>query len=118
MLEQHLSQLVTDVDGASGAAIGGFDGLLVESVGGANTDLSLLVAEHAGLIRAAFGAYENTLSGGKIREFYLRGDFFSAYNLPIGEDLFLMLVLESGKANLGQARLYGLEAAKKLKEVL
>lgn len=118
MLEQHLSQLVADVDGAAGAALGGFDGLLVESVGTVSTDFSLLVAEHAGLMRAAFGAYENTLSGGKVREFYLRGDFLSAYTLPVGEDLFLMLVLEGQPSNLGQARLYGLDAARKLKEIV
>ena len=118
MLEQHLSQLVADVSGAAGAAIGGFDGLLVEAYGDAPTDLSLLVAEHASLMRAAFSAYENTLAGGSVREFYLRGDALSAYSLPVGDELFLMIVLDSSQSNLGQARLYGLEAAKALKEIL
>ena len=118
MLDQHLSQLVSDVDGAWGAAIGGFDGLLIESFGSGSVDLGLLVAEHAGLMRAAFGAYENTLAGGKVREFYLRGDHLSAYSLPVGEDLFLMVVFEGNRTNLGQARLYGIDTAKKLKEVL
>ena len=118
MLDEHLSQLVADVDGAWGAAIGGYDGLLIEGYGSnGSMDLSLLVAEHAGLLRAAFTAYESTLAGGKVREFYVRGDFLSAYSLPIGEELFLMVLLEN-KSNLGQARLYGLDAAKKLKELL
>ncbi|WP_027482680.1 roadblock/LC7 domain-containing protein [Deinococcus pimensis] len=119
MLDQHLSQLVHDVDGAWGAAIGGYDGLLIESHGSGSVDLGLLVAEHAGLMRAAHGAYENTLGGGNVREFFLRGDALSAFSLPIGPDLFLMVVLGGGaEANLGQARLYGLETARKLKEVL
>ena len=108
---------MADVDGAWGAVIGGYDGLLIEGHGGGNVDLGLLVAEHAGLMKAAFGAYEHTLGGGKVRELYLRGDLMSAYSLPMNEDLFLMVVLD-GKANLGQARLYGLETAKKLREVL
>ena len=117
MLDQHLSQLVADVDGASGAAIGDFDGLLVEGHGGGTVDLGLLVAEHAGLLRAAFSAYEGTLAGGPVREFYLRGEQLSAYSLPVSDDLFLMILLD-GRANLGQARLYGMDTAKKLKEVL
>lgn len=117
MLDQHLNQLVADVDGATGAALGGFDGLLVEGVGGGSADLSLLVAEHAGLLGAAFGAYENTVGGGQMREFWLRGDHLSAYSLPVNQDLFLLVVL-AGHSNLGQARLYGLEAARKLKEAL
>lgn len=109
---------MADVDGASGAAIGGFDGLLVEEYGAGNSDLSLLVAEHAGLLRAAFSAYENTLSGGQLREFYLRGDHLSAFSLPVSSELFLMIVMDGQKNNLGQARLYGLETAKKLGEIL
>lgn len=119
MLDQYLSQLVRDVDGAWGAAIGGYDGLLIESHGSGSVDLSLLVAEHAGLMRAAHGAYENTLGGGSVREFYLRGDTLSAFSLPVGPDLFLMVVLEGADSdNLGQARLYGLQSARKLQEVL
>ena len=117
MLDQHLSQLVQDVDGAWGAAIGGYDGLLIEGYGSGGVDLALLVAEHAGLMKATFGAYEQTLAGGRGREFYVRGDHLSAYSFPVGEDLFLVVALD-GKSNLGQARLYGLDTAKKLKEVL
>ncbi len=118
MLEQHLSQLVADVSGASGAAIGGFDGLLVEGHGASGADLSLLVAEHAGLLRAAFGAFEHTLSGGQVRELYLRGDALSMYSVPMNADLFLMVILGSAGNNLGQARLYTLSAAQKLREEL
>lgn len=118
MLEQHLSQLVADVNGASGAAIGGFDGLLVEGHGAPSANLGLLVAEHAGLLRAAFGAFENTLAGGQVRELYLRGDALSLYSLPMSAELFLMVVLNGAGNNLGQARLYGLATAQKLLEEL
>lgn len=116
MLE-HLTSLVTDVDGALGAAIGGFDGLLVEGHALGALDLSLLVAEHAGLIRNAAHAYQDTLAVGQVREFYVRGDRLGVYAMPIGEEFFLMLVLDH-PANLGQARLYGLQAAAALKEIL
>lgn len=116
MLDQ-LTQLVTDVDGSLGAAIGGFDGLLVEGHTGQALDLSLLVAEHAGLIRSATHAYHDTLSVGSVREFYVRGDQLGVYALPIGEEFFLMLVMDK-QGSLGQARLYGMQAARALKEIL
>ena len=116
MLDQ-LTQLVTDVDGALGAAIGGFDGLLVEGHSAQAMDLSLLVAEHAGLIRSAAHAYDDTLSAGQVREFYLRGDQLGVYALPIGPEFFLMVVVDKA-ANLGQARLYGLQAARDLRGLL
>ncbi len=116
MLDQ-LTQLVADVDGALGAAIGGFDGLLVEGHSNQAMDLSLLVAEHAGLIRSASHAYQDTLNSGSVREFYVRGDQLGVYALPIGEDFFLMVVVDK-TGSLGQARLYGLQAARGLRELL
>ena len=113
----HLTQLVTDVDGAWAAAIGGLDGLLVEGHATTSTDLNLLVAEHAGLMRAATGAYSDTLGGGSVRELYLRGERLSVYLHPITTDFFLLLALD-GRSNLGQARLYGRDAARKLEAYL
>ncbi|SMB92292.1 roadblock/LC7 domain-containing protein [Deinococcus hopiensis] len=113
----HLTQLVTDVDGAWAAAIGGLDGLLVEGHATTSTDLNLLVAEHAGLMRAATGAYGDTLGGGAVRELYLRGERLSVYVHPITRDFFLLLALD-GRSNLGQARLYGRDAARKLEAYL
>ncbi|MDB5046379.1 MAG: hypothetical protein JWQ08_2429 [Deinococcus sp.] len=109
----HLSQLVADVDGAWAAAIGGLDGLLVEGHTATTADLNLLVAEHAGLLRTASAAYSQTLNGGQTRELYLRGERLSVYLHPINADFFLLLALD-GRSNLGQARLYGRDTARKL----
>ncbi|GAA5511720.1 hypothetical protein Dcar01_00433 [Deinococcus carri] len=113
----HLTQLVADVDGAWAAAIGGLDGLLVEGHAAAVTDLNLLVAEHAGLLRATSAAYGETLGAGAMRELYLRGERLGVYLHPITPDFFLLLALDA-RSNLGQARLYGREAARQLESYL
>lgn len=108
-----LTRLLTDVDGAWAAAIGSLDGLLVDSHATAPGDLNLLVAEHAGLLRAAQSAYTHTLGGGETRELYLRGERLSVYLHPIGSAFFLLIALDA-RSNLGQARLYGRVAARQL----
>ena len=113
----YFTQLVAYVDGPWAAAIGGLDGLLVEGHTAAATDLNLLVAEHAGMLRTANAAYGETLGGGHARELYLRGERLSVYLHPITPDFFLLLALD-GRSNLGQARLYGREAARRLETYL
>lgn len=112
-----LTRLVTDVSGAWGAAIGGLDGLLVEEYAPTGTDMSLLVAEHAGLLRAVNVAYGGTLGGGEARELYLRGESLSVYLTPIGAEFFVLVALD-GRSNLGQARLYARAAARALETQL
>lgn len=112
-----LTQLVSDVDGAWAAAIGGLDGLLVEGYTPTNTDLNLLVAEHAGMLRSATSVYTQTIGGGQPRELYVRGETLSVFLQPINDYFFLLLALD-GRSNLGQARLYAREAARKLGEQL
>lgn len=102
---QQLRELVSDVSGAWGAAIGGLDGLLVEGHTDDQLDLGVLVAEHAGLVRAAQSAYGGTLNGGQPQELFIRGERLSTLNTMIGDEFFLMLVMD-GDGNLGQARLY------------
>lgn len=116
MLAQ-LTQLVKDVDGAWAAAIGGLDGLLIEGYTASSTDLNLLVAEHAGLFRTANTSYLNTLNGGAARELYVRGERLSVYLHPIKTEYFLLLAVDA-RSNLGQARLYGRDTARKLETIL
>ena len=111
MLSQ-LTKLVGDVDGALAAAIGGMDGLLVEGHSALDTNLDMLVAEHAGLLRAAGDAYD-MVGGGKTRELYLRGENLSVFVCPINPRFFVLLALD-GRSNLGQARLYTRAAARAL----
>lgn len=112
MLEQ-LTQLVRDVDGAWAAAIGGLDGLLVEGHSVTEVSLDLLVAEHAGLMRAASDAY-GMVGGGNAAELYIRGDGgLSVFVRAINAEFFVLLAMD-GRANLGQARLYARAAARAL----
>lgn len=113
----ELTQLVNDVDGAWAAAIGGMDGLLVEGHSAGSSDLSLLVAEHAGLLRTMSTAYAQSLGGGQTRELYLRGERLSVYLHPMGATYFLLLALDA-RSNLGQARLYGRDTARTLGALL
>ncbi|GGM19535.1 roadblock/LC7 domain-containing protein [Deinococcus aerophilus] len=116
MLAQ-LTQLVNDVDGAWAAAIGGLDGLLIEGHATTAANLNLLIAEHAGLLQAANSAYAQTLNGGQTRELYLRGERLSVYLCPVKSEYFLLIALDA-RSNLGQARLYGRDAARKLEPML
>lgn len=111
MLEQ-LTQLVKDVDGAWAAAIGGMDGLLVEGHSNQALSLDLLVAEHAGLMRATTDAY-GMIGGGQPRELYIRGEDLSVFVQPINTSFFVLLALD-GRANLGQARNYCRATARQL----
>ncbi|ADY25975.1 Roadblock/LC7 family protein [Deinococcus proteolyticus MRP] len=108
----ELTQLVADVDGAWAAAIGGLDGLLVEGHSVTEVSLDLLVAEHAGLMRAVSDAY-GMVGGGQPRELYIRGETLSVFVQPINAEFFVLLALD-GRANLGQARLYARAAAGQL----
>lgn len=108
-----LKQLVSDVDGAWAAAIGGLDGLLVEGHTPTHTDLNLLVAEHAGMLRVVHAAYTQTVNGGPTREMYVRGENLSVFLQPINEQFFLLLAMD-GRSNLGQSRLYTRAAAQRL----
>lgn len=108
-----LTKLVNDVDGAWAAAIGGLDGLLVEEYTEGKADLHLLVAEHAGLLRAVNAVYTQTLEAGLPTEWYARGENLSVFLQPINSQFFLLLALDP-RSNLGQARLYAREAAHNL----
>ena len=91
------------------------------AIGGVMTQVgepqNLLIAEHAGLYRSASTAYSTTLNGGQTREMYLRGERLSVYLHPIKGDYFLLLAVDA-RSNLGQARLYGRDTARKLEATL
>ena len=117
-LDEILSNLIANVDGAIGAAVGGMDGLLVEQFpADARVPLSSLVAEHANLIRNTSTAYKTVLNLGAVGELIVQSDKVMSYLRPISNDFFLTLVLEP-KGNLGKARLMSLEAVRQLKGTL
>ncbi len=117
-LDHILSNLVSNVDGANGAAIGGMDGLLVEQFcSEAKLDLSNIVAEHANLLRNASVAYSSSLEAGEVSEVLIISQKLIGYTKQITKDFFLTLALEPN-GNIGKARLMTELALKSLREVL
>ncbi|MBB6099310.1 putative regulator of Ras-like GTPase activity (Roadblock/LC7/MglB family) [Deinobacterium chartae] len=114
-MDTLLAQLVEEVEGALGAAVGATDGLLVEQH--AKEDLSAAVAEHANLLRSGNAAYSRTLGYGDVREIMLVSDQRLGFIRPVGNGLFLLLLLEPG-GNLGKARLRSADAARRLEELV
>ncbi len=117
-LDQILSQLVSNTDGALGAAIGGMDGLLVEQFpADARVSLANIVAENANLLKSSSNAYTTVLDSGAVGEIIIQSEKLTGYIRPLTTDFFLTLVMEP-KGNLGKARLLSNEAIRSLKGIL
>ncbi len=117
-LEEILSNLVSHVDGAVGAALGGMDGLLVEQYAvEAKLNLSTIIAEHANILRNARSAYSNSLAAGSVREVLVTAEHMLGYTRLVTPDFFLTLVLDP-KGNIGKARLLGDQAIKQIQEIV
>lgn len=117
-LDEILSNLVSNVDGANGAAVGGVDGLLVEQFPhDARAPLVSIVAENANLLRSSNNAYQNILEAGAVNEIIVQSEKLMGYLRPVNADFFLTLTLEPN-GNLGKARLMSTEAVRLLKEAL
>jgi uncharacterized protein len=115
-MEDILKRLVTEVEGATGSAVGGIDGLLIEQYT-AGDDLSNTVAEHANLLRNARFAYTETLETGELHEMMVATDRLVGYTHPIGSEYFVVLLLDP-TCNLGKARLRSSDAAAALREMI
>lgn len=116
-LDEILATLVSQVDGATAAAVGGMDGLLVERYPPQGRDLTAVAAELTDLLGACRAAIGERLGGGPLREVIVITDKLTGYARVLTEELFCLVVLESG-GNIGKARLYGERAARHLLAVL
>ncbi|MFN3267287.1 MAG: roadblock/LC7 domain-containing protein [Deinococcales bacterium] len=117
-LDQILTQLVNNTDGALGAALGGMDGLLIEQFSNdAKLILSSVVAEHSNLLRSTRVAYEVSLGAGQVDEILVSSEKLLGLTKCINPDFFVALILEPS-GNIGKARLFLAAAARQLKGLL
>jgi uncharacterized protein len=117
-LDEILSNLVSNVDGALGAALGGMDGLLIEQFSNdAKLNLGNVIAEHSNLLRNARIAYAVSLSAGEVNELLIASDKLIGFTKRITEDFFVTLILEPS-GNIGKARLLLDQAVRRLKGML
>jgi uncharacterized protein len=106
-LDELLSSLVNDVDGALGAAIGGMDGLLIEQYAAdASLNLDTIIA-----------AYSNSLTAGNVTEILITAEQIMGFTKEVTSEFFLTIILEP-KGNVGKARLLGQQAAGRIREVV
>ncbi len=109
--EAIINTLVVEVDGLYSAAVGGLDGLLIESFSRYPVvDMESAVAEHAGLLKATRESYAATMNGHELREWLAVTDNLIGYTVPVSEEYFLLCV-GSDDVNLGQLRLKAKRAA-------
>jgi uncharacterized protein len=117
-LDQILTQLVANTDGALGAALGGMDGLLIEQFSTeGKLALGNVVAEHSNLLRSAKTAYAVSLAAGEVEELFVASEKLIGFTRRINSDFFVTLMLEPN-GNIGKARLLLDQAARQLKGLL
>ena len=116
--ESVINTLVVEVEGLYAAAVGGTDGLLIESFSRYPVvDLEGAVAEHAGLLQSARESYASIMKAPELREWLLVTDNIVGYVVPVSADYFL-LCIGGADVNLGQLRLKAKLAADKIRGVL
>jgi uncharacterized protein len=117
-LDELLTSLVNDVDGALGAAIGGMDGLLIEQYAAdPSLNLDTIIAEHANILKSIKAAYSNSLTAGNVTEIMITAEQILGFTKEITSEFFLTIIIEP-KGNVGKARLLGQQAAGRIREVV
>lgn len=116
-LDEILATLESQVDGATAAAVGSMDGLVVEQSGSQAHLLPAFVAELTNVLNASRAALTQRLSAGGLNELILSAESQVAYVRVLNQDLFCVILMEAG-GNLGKARLYSGFAGKRILEAL
>ena len=115
-LDDILADLVERVNGATAAAIGSMDGLLIEQVT-QGQELAPLLAEITNLLSNGARLLQDHVGGGPLTEVILGGDPRVLHVTKLSAELFCVIVLKAG-GNLGKARLYSRQAAPFILEAL
>jgi uncharacterized protein len=117
-LDELLSTLVNDVDGALGAAIGGMDGLLIEQYAAdPSLNLDTIIAEHANILKSVKAAYSVSLTAGNVTEIMITAEQMLGFTKEVTPEFFLTIILEP-KGNIGKARVLGAMASSRIREVV
>ncbi len=112
-LEDILARLQQQVDGCLVAAVAGRDGLIIEQHPQDGPDIAGVVAEITNVLGNLTTALTDQLGGGPLHEVIVTSDRRTGYARLLEGDMFCMLVL-GRRGNLGKARLFSDEAARRI----
>jgi len=116
--ETVINTLVVEVEGLYAAAVGGLDGLMIESFSRYDiVNMEGAVAEHAGLLQATRDGYAKIMNAPELQEWLVVTANLVGYMIPVSEEYFL-LCIGSPDVNLGQLRLKSRQAAAEIRGVV
>jgi len=112
-LDDILARLQEQVDGCLVAAVAGLDGLVIEQHPQDAPDIAGVVAELTYVLGNLRAAMSDQLEGGPLQEVIVVSERRTGYARMLDGDMFCMVVL-GRRGNLGKARLYSEEAARRI----
>ena len=115
-LDDLLSYVINNVDGALFVALGAMDGLLVGQYPQEGQDLSAFTAEVTNVLNALTRLTTTDFEGGALKEVMATAERLISYARLLNDELFLVVVMNPS-GNLGKARLYSEQLSPKILEL-
>lgn len=112
-LDEILASLVEGVAGATAAAVGGVDGLIVDQYPNLDPDLAGAAAELTTVVTSLRRLFGDHLDAGDPHEVVLAGDALTVY-VRLLDDSYFTLVLLDASGDLDAARSHSLEAGRRI----
>jgi predicted regulator of Ras-like GTPase activity (Roadblock/LC7/MglB family) len=116
-LDEILAAMVRDIDGATAAAVGGVDGLIVEQYPPDGPDLAGATAELTTVVTSVQSLFGDHLDAGEAGEVILAGDALTAYVRLLNDEYF-SLVLLTDSTELAAARSISDDAGRRILEAI
>ena len=114
-LDELLAYLVDNVDGALAAVVGDIDGLLIEQYPKQGRDLTAVTAQWTN-VQNALDVVVTSLEGGSVKEIMVTADNLIGYARLLSDGLFSFIIMNPS-GNIGKARLYSEQMARRVSEV-
>lgn len=114
-LDEILAAMVNDIGGATAAAVGGVDGLIVEQYPADGLDLSGATAELTTVVTSVQSLFGDYLEAGAPSEVIVAGDALTAYVRLLNDEYFSLVLLD-GAADLDAARTISDDAGRRILE--